>query len=88
MYLQKVISKKNFEKKHIFVCILSTTDERSRIRMRIRIRKFNGTIPGSGSVPKMSRIHNTGLGASQQQIYVGNLIKLDYMLGLKTGCSI
>jgi hypothetical protein len=32
MYLQKVISKKNLEKKIFFVGILKVTDEKSRIR--------------------------------------------------------
>jgi hypothetical protein len=56
MYLQHVISKNFF-----FVGILSVTDEKSRIRswIRIRIRRSMARIPGSRSVPKYSRIHNT-----------------------------
>jgi hypothetical protein len=38
MYLQKGISIKLREKKVFFVGILKVTDEKSRIRIRIRIR--------------------------------------------------
>jgi hypothetical protein len=37
MYLQKVISKKNWGKKIFFVGVLKFTDKKSRIRRRIRI---------------------------------------------------
>ncbi len=60
--LSKSNKPKNFDKKLFFYCILSATDETSRIRIqsRIRIRKSVVRIPGSGSVgTKMSRIHNT-----------------------------
>jgi hypothetical protein len=52
MYIQKVISKTNFNKKHFLVGILSATDEKSRIRTR-------GTDPQIRIRTKMSRIHNT-----------------------------
>jgi hypothetical protein len=60
MYLQQ--KAKNLQKKNIFfVDKFKTTDEKSRIRIRRRIRTRNSIvrIRGSGSVPyKISRIHN------------------------------
>jgi hypothetical protein len=55
MYLQEVISKKNIEEKLFFVRILSATDEKSMIRIRIRT--------------KMSRIHNAVLEQHNKNIY-------------------
>jgi hypothetical protein len=50
MYLQKVISKKNF------VDVLKVTDENSRVRIRIRIHQSEVWIrgSGSGSIPKFN----------------------------------
>ncbi len=50
----------------MFVGILKVTDEKSRIR--IRIRKSVARIYGSGFVTKMSRIHNMLI--TVQYIYV------------------
>jgi hypothetical protein len=36
MYIQKVMNRKNLEKTFFFVGILKATDEKSRIRIRIR----------------------------------------------------
>jgi hypothetical protein len=38
MYLQKLISKNSEEKKILFASVLKVTDEKNRIRSRIRIR--------------------------------------------------
>jgi hypothetical protein len=73
MYLQKVISRKNFVKNLFFAGILKVNDEKSRIRIRIRIH------------PKMSWIRNTDRNVSsikgkklnkipKHQIDVQNLI--------------
>jgi hypothetical protein len=61
MYLQKGITRKLREKKLFFVGILNVTDEKSRIRSRIRIRTLSqsGTDPRIGIRTKMSRIRNT-----------------------------
>ncbi len=52
MYLQKVISRKNYVKNQFFAGILKVKDKNSRILIQIRIHQSEAWISGSGSVPQ------------------------------------
>jgi hypothetical protein len=55
MYLQKVISKKLFKKNLFFAGIMLATDEKSRIRILIKIRR------SVVRIHRHPRIHNTAV---------------------------